>query len=125
MPKEASALRFKQELTTFGAAFIAATMILWIAFYKESPLTVIKVAAGIIWLFTLPGMAILWRWKDKLNSAALAILGTILGMAVVGIGSYYLGLVGINIKYSGIFLPIAVIAISAAISYWKKASSPL
>jgi hypothetical protein len=116
---EAIALRFKQEITALGISFAVAFIILAAVFYKESAFVVLRLAAGIFWLFTIPGMAILWWWREKISPAAIVVMGTVLGMAVVGIASYYLGVLGVNIKYSGIILPIIIVGTALAISLKK------
>jgi hypothetical protein len=116
---EEIALKFKQELTTLGIAFAIAYIILQAVFYRESALNVLKLAAGMFWLFTIPGVAILWFWKEKISPAAMAAMGTVLGMAVVGIASYYFGVLGLDLKYSGIILPIIVVGTALAISLKK------
>lgn len=112
-------MKFKHELKTAGIGFAVAFIILQLVFYKENPLTILKITAGLFWLFTIPGMAILLFWREKIGNAALLVMGTVLGMAVVGIASYYLGIVGLNIKYSGIILPILVTATALTFSLKK------
>ena len=116
---EAIALRFKQELIALGMAFAAIFIILQAVFYRENAAVVLRLAAGIFWLFTIPGAAILLPWKEKISPAAMAAMGTVLGMAVVGIASYYLGVLGVDIKYSGVILPIIVVVAALAISLKK------
>ncbi|MFH1182171.1 MAG: hypothetical protein V1702_04390 [Candidatus Woesearchaeota archaeon] len=113
-------MKFKQELITLGIAFAVAFIILQVTFYRESALTVLRLAAGLFWLFTIPGMAILWWWKEKISPAAMVVMGTILGMAVVGIASYYLGVLGLNLRYSAIILPIVIIGVTTIISLKKS-----
>jgi hypothetical protein len=122
---EAAALKFKHELVTLGIAFVVSAIIFQIVFYNESPLTVLRLTGGLFWLFTIPGMAILLQWKERVSAPAMVVMGTILGMAVVGIGSYYLGLIGLNIKYSAVILPIifVALAITAELAKKKPASS--
>jgi hypothetical protein len=39
------------------------------------------------------------------------IIGTATSTAIIGISSYYLGLIGLHVKYHGIIIPAALISI--------------
>lgn len=91
-----------------------------IVFYKESFLVVVRVALSILWLFVLPGFIIMYYWHDKLEFAERVIVAVALSIALVAIPSYYLGLLGLNIKYTGIIIPLVIIIIGIVILFWFK-----
>lgn len=91
-----------------------------IVFYKESFLVVVRVTWSILWLFVLPGFTVMYYWHDKLEFAERIVAGVALSTALVAIPSYYLGLLGLNIKYHGILLPLAIIIIGIVILFWCK-----
>jgi hypothetical protein len=110
----------KRELLNIAIAFVAVVILFKIVYYNESIMVVIRMVASLFWLFTLPGMAILYFWKEKLNVAIRILMGTVMGMATVGIASYYLGLIGLNLKYQTLVLPLAIIIAVAVILFKKK-----
>lgn len=103
--------QLKQEVVYLFAIFIAAIVILKIAFYKESFITIARTAFGIFWLFVLPGFCLLYHWHEKINFIERFIMGIVISAAIIGILSYYIGLMGLNIKYHIILLPLMFLAI--------------
>lgn len=114
----------KREAGFVAIAFIAATIIFKIAYYKEGLGEVVKTTASLFWLFVIPGYALTLYWREKLGFVERIIAGTVAAMAVSGITSYYLGLAGLKIQNQTILLPAAVIALSLAISskFWARKS---
>ena len=97
--------KIKQESLYLFVSFILFTIILKIAFYKEDLITTIKTSVSIFWLFILPGFSILYYWSDKLEFIERLILSFVVSSAIIGISSYYIGLLGLHIKYHIIVIP--------------------
>lgn len=113
--------KIKQEVLYLVLALIIATIIFKIAFHKEKIIPVIKTTLGIFWLFVLPGFFILYYWQDKLDFIERLIIGFVLSSAIIGISSYYAGLLGLHIKYHGIILPFILIIVGIVLMLAKKA----
>ncbi len=116
MNKEA----LKKEAISLLLLFAAMFVLLQIVFFKESPLTTIRTVFALFWLFTLPGYAIMLYWQEKLGFIERAIIGTVLGAAIIGVIGYNLGVLGIKMNTQIFLIPLACIAIGAFISYRKK-----
>lgn len=95
----------KSELVYLAIVLVMILFIFKIAFYKENLLTVIKTAIGVFWIFVLPAFFVLYYWREKFNFIERLIISFTLNSAVIGISSYYLGLVGVHIKYHHVILP--------------------
>ena len=99
---------------------LVSIIIFKIVFYNESVTNVLKIIFSLLWLFALPGYFLMLHWHDRLDFRERFIVGIAFAAAVVGISSYYLGLIGINIKYHGFILPPIIIAIGLVSSIMKK-----
>ena len=106
----------RNELKLLAAAFVAVIIILKIAYYKESLLVVVRTAAALFWLFMLPGYAMMLYWREKLGFTERVVAGTVAAMALNGIASYYLGLIGLKLQNQTLILPAAVVIVSFAFS---------
>ena len=100
----------KRESIYIGALFIIFLIIFKIIFFKESFFIVLRAVFSIFWLFVFPGYSIMLYWNDKLDFAERLVIGVALSAAVIGISSYYIGLIGLNVKYHSILLPIILIS---------------
>ena len=107
--KKESLSKLKKELSYVGILFILFIVIFKIIFFKENLMVVFRVIISIFWLFVLPGYAAMFYWNDKLDFTERLIIGIALSAAIIGIFSYYLGIIGINIKYHTIILPSILI----------------
>ena len=108
-----------KELKYVGLLFIIAIIIFKIAFFKESFIILIRNVLSLFWLFVLPGYFLMLYWKEKLEFIERFIIGIVLSAAIIGIFSYYLGLIGLNIKYHTIVLPLILILIGVIINFRK------
>jgi len=98
------------ELKYIGILFITGLVIFKILFYKENLIIILRTVFALFWMFALPGYAVMYYWHDKLSFLERFIIGIALGIAVIGIASYYLGLIGLNIKYH-VVLPLVIILV--------------
>ena len=109
----------KRELRYIGILFLLALIIFKIAFFKEDSIILLRSILSIFWLFALPGYFILIYWREKLGFFERFIVGIALAAGIIGISSYYLGLIGLNIKYHIFMLPLALILIGMAVNLRK------
>tara|TARA_B100000315_G_scaffold186828_1_gene176345 strand:- start:288 stop:644 length:357 start_codon:yes stop_codon:yes gene_type:complete len=101
----------KKELMYIGLLFIIALVVFKIAFFKEEVTVLLRTVLSLFWLFVLPGYFILLYWKEKLGFVERFIVGIMVSAAIIGIASYYIGLMGMNIKYHTALLPLVLIII--------------
>lgn len=64
------------------------------------------------WLFIIPGQVMLFNFKDTFDFKVRLILGTVLGLGIYGILSYYIGLMGIQVKYHWAIIPFLIMLVS-------------
>ena len=107
------------ELKYIGILFLLALIIFKIAFFKENLIVLLRNVLSLFWLFVLPGYFIMLYWKEKLSFAERFVIGIALSAAIIGIFSYYLGLMGLNIKYHTIVLPLVLILVGIVINLRK------
>ena len=91
--------------------FVVFVIVFKIVFFKESFLVVLKMVLSLFWLFVLPGFAVMLYWSDKLDFLERFVIGTALGLGVVGVMSYYIGLIGVNVNYHHMIFPILIIGL--------------
>ncbi len=105
-----------QEWQKIVFSFVIVVLILRIIFLNEAFIVLLKAAASVYWVFVLPGIGLTYLLRDltfiERFAASVAI-----GAALVGVSSYYLGLLGVHIKYSAIVVPAIFIAVSAIMMF--------
>ena len=109
----------KKEIIYIGILFLIVLIIFRIVYFKDNFITSFRVVLSLFWLFALPGYSIMFYWREKLDFTERIIIGIALSAAIIGIFSYYFGLMGLNMKYHGILLPLILILIGAAINLKK------
>ena len=112
----------KEESKYIGILFIVGLVIFKIIYFKESLAVLLKIAASLFWLFAIPGYFAMLYWKNKLEFTERFVVGIALSAALIGISSYYLGLVGLNMKYHAFILPPLII-VTGLISAMRKKDS--
>lgn len=100
----------KKELVYLGMLLVFLLIVLQAAFYKQNILTTFKLALSLTWLFILPGYCILLYWHHKINFIERIVAGTVIAAGIMGMFSYYLGIVGLTISAHTILLPILFVA---------------
>jgi len=108
--------QIKKELKYIGILFLLALLIFKIAFFKEDLVALLRNVLSLFWLFALPGYFIMLYWKENLGFLERFIIGIAMSAAIIGISSYYLGLIGLNIKYHAIILPLVLIFIGIGVN---------
>ena len=101
--------KLKKEMSIIGILLISFILIFKIVFFKENLMVIFRIIISIFWMFALPGYAIMFYWNNKLGFTERLIIGIALSAAIMGIFSYYLGIIGLNIKYHSIILPLIMI----------------
>ena len=112
----------KEESKYIGILFIVGLVIFKIIYFKESLAVLLKIAASLFWLFAIPGYFAMLYWKNKLEFTERFVVGIALSAALIGISSYYLGLIGLNMKYHAFILPPLIIVTGLISAMRKKAS---
>jgi len=110
----------KKELIYLACLFFVIAIAFKIVFYKEGIIVVLRILFALFWIFVLPGYAVMLYWNEKLEFIERFIIGIAISAAVIGSASYYLGLLGLNIKYHGAILPLVLLCVGAAIAIKKK-----
>ena len=101
----------KKDLGTLAIVLGVLLMVFKIAFYKETLVNTLKLFFSLVWVFVLPGFVLMLNWHENLQFFERLILGTGISAAIIGICSYYLGLLGLHTQYHGIILPFVLIGI--------------
>ena len=114
MKKEVSDL-LKKELQYIGLLFLLALAIFKVVFFKEDFIVLLRSVLSLFWLFVLPSYFILLYWRENLEFIERFVIGIAVSAGIIGMSSYYLGLIGLNIKYHIFLLPLALILIGMSI----------
>ncbi len=104
------------ELQKLGLSFIICFAMLKVLFYKEDTAIVITVVIAFFWLLVLPGFGITYLWDLEFPERFAVSIG--ISAAIMGIFSYYLGLIGVHVKTSAYVLPLISMIIGGGV--WKK-----
>ncbi|MBN2454047.1 hypothetical protein JXB11_00725 [Candidatus Woesearchaeota archaeon] len=98
------------------ALFAAIVIITKIAFSGSSLGEVIKLVGSVYWLWVLPGFMLMYFF-GKLGFGERLVLGGIGMLGIYGVGSYYLGILGLNLGISIYALPLLAILAAGFIIY--------
>ena len=110
---------WKQMIAVLAGILIVA----FIAFFRESPVNILRATLGFYWLFVLPAWLLTGYWYHKLSFTQRILLGGVLSAALTGIASYYLGLWVMGISKQTVHLPLALIAVGGFFSTRAQAST--
>ena|SRR3989338_5338627 len=95
-------------------------MLLKIVFYNESFLVTTRIAALVWWMFVLPGWALLWHWHEKFDFLERVVIGAVIGIGVFGVVGYNLSILGLDLKYHAVIIPLGALVISGWVN-WRSA----
>jgi len=112
----------KKDFLYLLISYFVVIIIFKIGFYKESLFSLARVLFSFYWLFIIPGIFMTYTFSNKLRFIERFFIGFGIGAAMVGLLSYYLGLLGLHIKYHGILLPFLFLTIAIFI-IWRKIKS--
>lgn len=110
----------RKEFAYIGLLFLTAITMLKIVYFKESLVVVLRLGLTLFWLFVLPGYSIMLYWSERLEFMERFVIGVALSAAIIGIASYYFGLLGLDIKYHAVLLPSIVSIFGLLLFYRKK-----
>lgn len=111
--------KLKKENKYLLYLFLIGIIIFKILFYKENFLVVLRVTFSLFWVFIFPGFYLMYYWYEKIEFLERLVIGFALSAALIGISSYYIGLLGLNIKYHAVLLPSLILIISFLV-IWKR-----
>ena len=106
----------KKEFQFIGILFLLSMAIFKIAFFRESFIVLFRSVLSLFWLFVLPGYFIMFYWREKLEFVERIVIGIAVAAGIIGIFSYYVGLIGLNIKYHIFLLPLVIILVGSLIN---------
>ena len=109
----------KREFRYIGILFLLSVIIFKIAFFRENFFVLLRSVLSLFWLFVLPGYFVMLYWRENLEFIERFIAGIVLSAAVIGIFSYYIGLLGLNIRYHAVLLPLVLIFMGIIIDLRK------
>jgi hypothetical protein len=99
----------------FVLSYVIAIAVFQAVFFTENVLVVIRTVSVLFWIFVIPGFSITYLWKLKfIERFALSVA---ISAALMGITSYYLGLLGLHVTISSVVLPVVYLAIGLVIIY--------
>jgi len=101
----------KQDLMWFIGTSVVVFILLKIAFYKSPMMMVFRLFMG-FYFFLLPGFLLTFLIFNKISFLERYFVGSLLGFALMGILSYYLGLItSIHVKFYTPYVSIVSIII--------------
>ncbi|HLD43202.1 MAG TPA: hypothetical protein VJB08_04415 [Candidatus Nanoarchaeia archaeon] len=96
-------------------------ILLKIIFYNESFLVTTRIAALLWWMFILPGWSLMLYWQSKLDFLERVVIGAGIGIAVFGVVGYNLSIIGLDLKYHSVIIPLVMLLVGGWI-IWRSAS---
>lgn len=106
----------KKELVMIAVLFVLAVLAFKAIFLPEDFLVVLRTVATIFWVLAVPGFAVMFYWREELKFHERLIIGIGVGTTLMGLLSYYTGLIGLHVKYHAILLPLFLILIGIVLS---------
>lgn len=104
-------LKALNEWEKLGLSFAISLLVFRIVFFNESSILVVRSAFAAYWVLVLPGIGATYLFRGLAFIERLAVSVPI-SAALIGISSYYLGLLGVHVKYSVISMPVIFISVS-------------
>jgi uncharacterized membrane protein len=111
--------QMKNESKYLVYSFTAACIFTKIIFYNEEILTIIRLIASWYHLFLLPGFAWLYYWNE-LSFINRFIISFGVSLAVVGISSYYFGLLGFGLRIYAYLIPAIIVLLGYIFNGTRK-----
>ncbi len=100
--------RLKQELTQLGIILVGSIILFKLIFLNEPLGSIIRIILSIFYIFIIPGYLMLYYWNAKIEFIERTVLGIALSGAILGVVSYYIALIGLNVNFHFI-LPLLLI----------------
>lgn len=110
----------KKDFLYLLISYLIAITIFKIGFYKESFFSLARILFSFYWLFVIPGIFITYTFSTRMKFIERFFIGFGIGAAIIGLISYYAGLIGFHVKYHGFLLPLIVVGVAIIIILKKK-----
>ena len=110
----------KKDFSYLLISYLIVIIIFKIGFYKESLFSLARILFSLYWIFAIPGIFITHTFSSRMKFIERFFIGFGIGAAIIGLFSYYIGLVGFHVKYHGVLLPLIVIIVTIIIILKKK-----
>lgn len=107
----------KKEIKWLACGFVILTILLIIAFQNTGWGQLARTAFAFFWMFVIPGYALMLCSRQ--GFVERFIIGLAVQTAVIGLASYYVGLMGWHVATQGLVLPLFSIAVGL-ILWWKN-----
>src|SRR3989344_4940421 len=98
-----------------GITLLLTFVIFKIVFYKEDFVVVARFMLSFYFALVLPGFSLMLYWIEKLGFFERFVLSIPLSAALVGILSYYTGILGVHIRHISFILPAFLILLGLGI----------
>jgi len=99
------------EWEKIGLSFTTSVVLSLVIFYNESWIVLFKTVFILFWMFVLPGIGITYLFGG-LSFAERFAASVAISAVLVGATAYYLGILGVHVKYSAVILPAIFTAVS-------------
>lgn len=104
------------EVKKIALSFVVFVLLFKIIFFKEGLLTVFKSVASVYWIFILPSIGLTYIFHN-IHFVERFVISIAIGASILGVSSYYVGLLGVHIKYSVMLLPAVFIIVSTIVMF--------
>jgi len=104
--------KIREEGLYLGIMFVTCLIVFKVIFYREDMVSIIRTVFSLFYMILLPGYFIMIYWIDDIDFKERIVLSVVVGTIIVGLISYYVGIIGLNVKYHVIPIPLIVIVIS-------------
>ena len=115
--------QIKKEFAIISVIFILTFLAFKVIFLPEDFFIVLRTVAAIFWVLVVPGFAVMLYWRKELKFYERLVIGIGIGTVLVGLLSYYTGLMGLHVKYHAILLPLAIIIAGLVLAISRKQNS--
>jgi len=110
--------KFKKELINILIIFTVLFIVFRIVFFKENIIIILRILVSLFFIM-LSGFFMMYYWHNELNFITRLTVGSVLAFALLGVFSYYLGLLGLHVRYHGIFIPLLFYVIGFVLNFKK------
>ncbi|MBI1969504.1 hypothetical protein HYS48_02310 [Candidatus Woesearchaeota archaeon] len=110
-----------REIAYLLLCFVYLFLLFLVTFHKETFFTIFLFTAKLFYLFALPGYCLLLHKRKDIPFATRLVVGIALQLALLLIASYYLGILGVHIRYHHYILPPLSILLGLLL-YWYRSS---
>jgi hypothetical protein len=110
----------KKEAVYLLIILAAMIVLLKAGFYKEGMLDLIRISMVLFLQFVAPGYLLTLRFSNKLDFLERTVPGTLFSMLATGLVSYYFGIMGLNVRFHTILIPVLLGLLGILLLRFKK-----